>query len=318
MNRKLKEIAWLLVPVMALAAIVPGAHWYANRHKVSKVPRIESCYLRVPTAWEAYNGAKVGFTARVVAPSANASGLMWDDYAEISNARGEHWRSDRPSWNSIVVAGNYKACALDDDGADTNELIGGLNWQRIVGADASAQAQVVICTQTSSGSMQGQAARSFTLSNPIASPPLASMRHFNFRLKRVELQTSSGAAGRTHRFVFWVRCLDSTATTPPYAGKSGDWKLRFKASGNPTGLDFGGGFTCRTAAPDEQGLVAATMQFNENVGFSVLQKQLYAGGLLSINGGWPQRIRIELPQGLPHSEFFLNLPFTATLAPSPK
>ena len=139
MKRKIREIALLLVPVAALALVVPGAHWFNNWRAARAVPRIEACTLRPATAWEASQGATVGYTARTIVP--DNGGPFWSGGIELRNALGEHWTSDETGWESIAVSSDddhpddgvasADIGSADNTSGETMELRGGLKWPRI-------------------------------------------------------------------------------------------------------------------------------------------------------------------------------------------
>lgn len=173
MKRKLKEIAWLLVPILALAALVPGARWCFDWREVHQIPRVESCVLRAPTMLEASHGASVGYTARWVVPY--TGGPFWSYAIEISNANGEHWTSGTPAWNRVAVASDERdwvnAYAIPPGNADnrngvTMELGGGLKWKQIVGNAKSVRVKISLWPDDGASPPQVQEARVFTLKQP--------------------------------------------------------------------------------------------------------------------------------------------------------
>ncbi len=177
MNRKLKEIAWLTVPIVALAALVPGARLFFDWRDAHQVPRVESCVLRAPTAREASHGASVGYTARWVVP--DTGGPFWSYAIEISNANGELWTSNTPAWNRVAVASDERDWANPDAIAPGNadnrngvtvELRGGLKWKRIAGNAKSVRVKISLWPNDGACAPQVRAARIFTLEKPKQTP----------------------------------------------------------------------------------------------------------------------------------------------------
>ena len=103
MKRKFREIALLMVPVVAVAAIVPGARTFGNWREANKVPRIESFVLRAPTGWEASRGATVGYTARTVVP--DNGGLAPSNFATRGASIGKAMRPPGIKWRWRAITG---------------------------------------------------------------------------------------------------------------------------------------------------------------------------------------------------------------------
>ena len=215
MKRKSREIALLLVPVAALVALVPGARFINNWRVARAVPRVNACITRPATAWEASQGATVGYTANTVVR--DTGGPFWSGGIEIRNARGEHWASDSSNWNSVAVASddNYPddgvasvdVGSADNTSGETMELRGGLNWPRIAASGASVRAQVSVWPDDQAPQRHIEATRDFTLRNSIAPPPLLALRRANFHLEKVRLTTSDYGKGfgLNHQFSFVIR-----------------------------------------------------------------------------------------------------------------
>ena len=176
MNR-IKKIAYTIAPIVAIAALVPGGRWLFNWRETHKVPRVEACYLRVPTAKERSHGADVGYTARVVVP--DTGGPFWSYKIEFSNADGGHWINDTLAWNRIVVASASRDWSNSDwiepGNADnrngvTMEMTGGLKWQRIAGKHADIHAEISLFPDDGPDALQVKESRVFTLNSPAPLP----------------------------------------------------------------------------------------------------------------------------------------------------
>ncbi len=321
MKRKIKEIVLLLVPVAALAVLVPGVRWFNNWRAV---PRIEMCILRPATAWEASQGATVGYTARTVTP--DAGGPFWSGGIEIRNARGESWASDAPGWGKIAVPSDDDypddGVASDDIGSADNrsggtmELRGGLKWKRVAEKDASVQAEISLWPNVDDGApYHVEKTRIFTLQNEVAPPRFKALRRSNFQLEKVQLTTSDcgQGCGLSHRLEFLLERSSSIPKPSLCVSSVGQGKLSFNA--NNQVLPIISALEDDWFKPGR--MMSITMTYDENTP-SLRDQPAHFIGLLSIDDGWPQEIRVELPQGLPTQIGTINLPFTAPLAPLPK
>lgn len=176
MNRKTREIALLLVPVAALAAVVPGVRFVNNWREAHRIPRVEACYLRKPTPDEARHGADVGYTVRFVEP--DSGGPFWSDEIDFSNANGEHWISGTPAWNRIVVASaerdwcnpDFFTCGNADNlNGGTTEFTGAFKWKNIAGKNSTIRAEISLLPDESAHLGQVKTSRVFALSKPLSS-----------------------------------------------------------------------------------------------------------------------------------------------------
>ena len=160
MKRKSREIALLLVPVAALVALVPGARFINNWRETSKVPRIDSFELRAPTPWETYNGAEVGYTARMVAPPVDDSDTFMEMRMEFRNEKGKRWNSAAPTWKNVAVAEEF------DRKGNVWEARGGLRWKKIAESGKNARVNVIF-EEKIYQQIQSRAARAFVLENDV-------------------------------------------------------------------------------------------------------------------------------------------------------
>ena len=171
MKRKsLREIALLMAPVVALAALVPSAQVFNNWRAAHQVPRVESCFLRAPTAQEISQGATVGYTARWVVP--DTGGPFWSGTIELSNGKGEQWESGTPAWNRVAVASAehswdnpdfFSPGNADNRNGVTVELRGGLKWAQIAGRAQQVRMKISLWPADGAYARQVQATRVFTL-----------------------------------------------------------------------------------------------------------------------------------------------------------
>ena len=170
MKRKAREIALLLVPVAAVAFVVPSARLVNNWRAARAVPRVEACYLRKPTPGEVRLGADVGYTTRVVVP--DTGGPFWAYKIELSNADGAHWVNGTPAWSRVVVASRERDWPnpdfiapgnADNRNGVTMEITGGFKWKRVAGKNAKVQAKISLYPDDGISRLQVQAMRIFTL-----------------------------------------------------------------------------------------------------------------------------------------------------------
>lgn len=306
MKRKTKEIAWLTVPVVVLAAIVPGARLMDNWREAHEVPRIEACDVRAPTAWESYQGVKVVYTSRVVTPIETAPNLyQWRSRCEIRNEAGQSWTYDS-NWQKVSLA--EVSSQFERDDTHINEYRCGLRWSEIVGSGKTARVHFSLARETVAGAPIGpKVERDFVAQTLPTRSPLSSLRRWNFQLEKVEFKTP-------YTFVFWIRRFDAASRTRFEVNTGGNWQLRSnRGKGETRYVSNGYGYT--PTARESQ--VSVEMPVEGNV--ALLRGQpAHFGGLLSVDNGWPQNIRVELPQGVPAKPGTLNLPFRAKLAPLPK
>ena len=321
MKRKIREIALLLVPVAALAAVVPGARlindWREARElRVPTRPRIEACYLRAPTAWEAFNGAKVAFTARTAAPATAAlSGVHWRSTMEFRNDAGRVWNTDRNSVEQYLIeSGQY---VVGNESITTSESTGGLRWQKLLGGSDQLYVRVLLQKQNSTLKVLDGITRDFVFKNPPTPRLLASLRSSNFALQKVELRTKTEGNVLEQRFIFWVKRSGEPFVTYPDSNSSGDWKLSLNAYDYNNPFVDTVGFMGTATLPKADGTASIEQFFSDDMPY-FRGKPAHLTGLISFNDGWPQQIRVELPHGLPAKIGTVNLPFTATLAPLPK
>ncbi len=177
MQSKIKGIAWLALPVIAIALAAPGARRFVGWRAQRAVPRIASFELRAPTPAEARLGADVGYTARLVVP--DSGGPFWSHRIVFSNAAGARWKSGTPAWNRTIVAGRERAWDNPDFTAAGNadnrngitvELTGGCKWRCVAGPNENLQAEIALWPNDGWPVPQIKASRVFALSAPRRSP----------------------------------------------------------------------------------------------------------------------------------------------------
>ncbi len=309
MKRKIKEIALISVPVVALALVVPGARWYSHWREMNKVPRIDSFELRAPTPWEAYNGAEVGYTSRMVAPRVDDSETFMDMSMEFRNEKGRRWNSATAIWKNIAVAEEF------DREGNVWEARGGLRWKKIIGAGETARVHVAF-TEKSYQQILSTAAHDFVLKNNIKT--VAEVTQSNFTIEKIQWKSLGMARGseQIHELVVDVKRTNSAASGRASIYCSNEWKL-ISNSGEWTWLEYDVSPTHSNF--DADGVAQLKVSFLEN---SKLRGQpSRVTGTLSVDGGRPQDLRIDLPNGIPKQlakGFETTEPtFRTALAPMP-
>ena len=324
-TKKFREITLLTLPVLAIAALAPGAHWLDNWRAARAVPRVNAFALRPVTAWEASQGATVGYTANTVVP--DNGGPFWSGNIEVRGARGESFASDTPAWNLAGVPNDDHypgdSVASDDIGSADNtsggtmKLRGGLKWKRIAGSRANVWAKVSLWSDDAAPTRHVEKAREFKLHNDIALPPLRVLRRANFKLEKVQMITSDGEKfGLSHQIIFLIRRLGPSPKPAPDFVSFDLWNL-WKLNSNRGKPNFSPRFDSRSDGQRSQELTAVNMDFAESAPL-LRGTPAHLNGPLFISDGWPQNVRVELPQGLPGNLGTVELPFSAQLAPLPK
>ena len=127
------------------------------------------------------------------------------------------------------------------------------------------------------------------------------------------------------RFVFWLKRVGRTAAIGNRFPDSsfGDWKLSLNAYNynNRHSWKKAGFMVAPPLCHNPHGLTAVAIEryyVRRYVPYFYAANPAHLIGPLSIDDGWPQNARVELPQGLPSTPGTVNLPFRATLAPLPK
>ena len=193
------------------------------------------------------------------------------------------------------------------------EFYGGLKWKRIAPNGADVHAGISVSPDASAFQWHVAETRDYMLRNHVPPPPLTSLRRSNFHLEKVRLTTRVTGSTLEHRFTFLVGDTPQSRQQPPDFSCFNLWKLSFNA-GNRTFLSK---FDIQDDVHPPRGMTAVAIRFDENTP-SLRGQPSHLTGPFSIDDGWPQDIRIELPQGLPATPGTVSLPFCATLAPLPK
>lgn len=299
MHRKVREIALLTLPVVAIALVVPGARWLADEGEANKVPRIESFELRAPTPLERFMGADAGFRARLVAPETKDSDRFMDLRMQIRNEAGQMWNSQGKNWAQITrksrmnfpVEGSSKSWDVES----------GLDWKTVVGAGKTVSVNVVFEEQDSAtAQVFSRASRAFVLTNhlPIAPPP----DRTDFVIERVDVVSQVSQRGieneYEHKFTITTRSAATAGASAKASRTFGswtmDWYLQPQAGQKAVRLDFVS--LGDLANPDAaRGNATQSELLLLEYAPALRGRRCLVSGVLSIDQGWPQRIDIELP-----------------------
>ena len=332
-HKKLREIAFLTLPILALMASVPIITWFAhNRAEAERKRaarqewyhptkmRIELCELRAASAFDAYRGNDAELWTRSVAPVPPATPeIHWRTVIEVRDLYGvpvETYGRGSYGWNP------------PQDARQVREESHPLNLNDILGEADSAHAHVTFEKTDANGLTLKNIARDFTLKRPKI-VPLASRRVSNFTIEKIGLQTKNEGGKLRYTFTFAFAARDRKFGDNPWLYSDKAWVVAAKDGSGSISMRP---FQHTGSNPDKQGKTTlretcditdidgqfAAHAYSELVG-TLPPKPATMDLLLSGDSGWPQNIHIELPRGLPlPGGKPVNLPFRATLAPLPK
>ena len=321
MKRKTKEIVLLLLPVAALALVVPGARWLADKRESDKVPRITSLNLRAPPPLEYYLGADAGFEAKLVAPETKDSDHFMNLRMEIRNEIGQIWNSEKKNWDQVTR--NGRITFPQKGSSELWKIESGLQWKKVAGAGKTVSINVVFEEQTTANTQVfSRASRVFKLTNDLPAKP--KLNRSNFVVKRVDLVSQMAQRDieneNEHKFILTIQSDSVSSNSDLPTSWTETWQLSAK-NGEKTQLDFRA--LRGEPDPNPNPVNDTSMQLE----LSLLEylparrgRSCRISGFISIAQGWSQQINIELPQGFPAQLPYerSNLPFTTQIAPLPK
>ncbi len=332
MNR-IKEIALLSLPVIAIALAIPAFNWFAsNRARQERKlaarqeqlhptrMRIESCQLKPSTTWDAYHGRDATLWTRSVAPIPPSKPQIFGrNVIDISDLYG-----------TLVATYGRDGCQWtapqgDAQVVETQEPI---KLSEILGNAQTANAHVSFEETDSNCLTIKSIDRNFVLHRPKI-VPLESRRKSNFLITKIVLTTNVSGGQMDYQFDFTFAPRGANARGSLALRADGDWVVVPKDNSGSVSLHPVGS---QGGNPDSNGVTKLGMTFGVSdstgafaayaipkINAGLPQKPAIIDVLLSADEGWPQKIHIELPQGLPAAGGKSTvLPFRATLAPLPK
>ena len=320
MKRSFPKVALLLLPIAVVIALLPVLRRTADV-RVEKIEEIRptrinivSCELQKPTTWEAFRGADTTLVARIVEPKALGSGLVTRVFVEISDQAGRKWLMNGPPVKD-VAPGSFVAASREEEFAEATALRMGLKWSAIVGKNGAIDAKITkqFLKDSDSEKVVHGTSRTFSLSQPVAAAPLASLRVSNYTLRKVTLQTVRDGNRLMRTLSLTVRVPQLPPASVPNSGRAGFFEIRLNTGEKLDVTDLGS----VTSQTDARGDAIIKMDFADDSP-RYRAKPASTGGLFSFDNGWPQDVQIKLPQGLPATPGTIILPFKTTLAPLPK
>lgn len=293
-----KETLLLCAPILLIGLGLWGAYWQSAQRE-ARLPRVEGCFLRAPTAEEAFQGAKVTLACRSSWPEE----MDLQAVTTVTNTQGQ-FNSQRLNWGRISRGG--ATAYRQENGRDICELRSMLNFENFAPDKRPTRVEQRLY------SPQGGLVVKRTFQIAPQPPPafeIASMRHTRGEIVRAQLALGQSFAAASYEI--WL--------TASHSGKAADRIIslsHFNAviGGSPlTSLDFDG---TSSGSPKPDG----TAQYNFSLvgnGLGRWAPRMKAMLDVSIEREWPLHLEIALPAKPPLGGKPVELRFTSRLAPIP-
>jgi hypothetical protein len=298
MRLPVKEVMLLSAPLLIIGAGIWGAQWQQSR-RAAKLPRVKTCFLRLPSAHEAFQGAKVSLTCRSSWPQGNHC----QPVTVISNSQSR-FNSQNRNWQEISLGGRSRG--LLESGRKINESDTILNLKKFVPNNQKWSAEKRLYNRES----QLVAKRAFSF-GPRTIPPfkIETMRHTKGEV--VGIQLTAANTTTNSRFLLSISVLHPNQREKEMLDIS---PINTATTGSPVfSLDFDG---ISTGADDLNGAKRWEFALSDN-GLGHWPPGMKAVMDVSIEREWPLHLEIDLPAKPPLGGKVVDLHFISRLAPIP-